>query len=101
MKKPTPTKSDTRKKTRPLATGTGRTSLRLSLPDELREKLADAAVANGSSLNDEIIYRLIQSLQREGTRKRLSDSLKSQGDHLAKVEEKISTLVKQLRLSDD
>jgi hypothetical protein len=67
----------------------------------MREKLADAAIANGRSLNDEIIYRLIQTLQRDGTRKRLSDSLKSQGDHLASVEEKISTLVKQLRLSDD
>jgi hypothetical protein len=67
----------------------------------MREKLADAAMANGRSLNDEIIYRLMQSLQREGTWKRLSDSLKSQGDHLAKVEKEIATLVRQLRLSDD
>jgi hypothetical protein len=67
----------------------------------MHEKLADAAIGNGHSLNDEIIYRLIQTLQREGTRKSLSDSLKSQGDHLANVEEKISTLVKQLRRSDD
>ena len=83
VKKPTPTKSDKSKRTRPPelkeATGTGRTSdqFRLGLPDEMREKLVDAAMANGRSLNDEIIYRLMQTLEREGTRKKLSDSLKS------------------------
>jgi hypothetical protein len=65
------------------------------------EKLAEAAMANGRSLNDEIIYRLTQSLERERTRKKLSDSLKVHGDRLASVEKEIATLVQQLRHSDD
>jgi hypothetical protein len=107
VKKATPTKSVTSKPTRPTesnkATGIGRTSdqFRLHLPDEMREKLAEAAMANGRSLNDEIIYRLMQTLEREGTRKKLSDSLKSQGDRLANVEKEIANLVEQLRLRDD
>ena len=67
----------------------------------MREKLVEAAMANGRSLNDEIIYRLMQTLEREGTRKKLSDSLKSRGDRLANVEIEIATLVEQLRLCDD
>ncbi len=58
-------------------------------------------MANGRSLNDEIIYRLMQTLQREGARKRLSDSLKSRGDRLASVEKEIASLVERLRLRDD
>jgi hypothetical protein len=107
VKKATPTKSVTSKTTRPTeskkATKVGRTSdqFRLHLPDEMREKLAEAAMANGRSLNDEIIYRLMQTLEREGTRKKLSDSLKSQGNRLANVEKEIANLVEQLRLRDD
>jgi hypothetical protein len=107
MKKATPPKSVTTKTPRPLelkkATGTGRTldQFRLRLPDEMREKLAEAAMSNGRSLNDEIIYRLMQTLEREGTRKKLSDSLKAHGDRLANVEKEIATLVQQLRLRDD
>ena len=107
VKKTTPTKSVTSKATRPpelkKAAATGRTAdqFRLRLPEEMREKLAEAATANGRSLNDEIIYRLMQTLEREGTRKKLSDSLKSQGDRLANVEKEIATLVEQLRLRDD
>ena len=106
VKKATPTKSVTRKTTRVVelekATGTGTTldQLRLRLPDEMREKLAEAAMANGRSLNDEIIYRLMQTLEREAIRKKLSDLLKSQGDRLANVEKGIATLVEQLRLPD-
>jgi len=107
VKKATPTKSTTSKTTRPLqlkkVAGAGSTSdqFRLRLPDEIREKLAEAAMANGRSLNDEIIYRLMQTLQREGARKRLSDSLKSRGDRLASVEKEIASLVERLRLRDD
>jgi Arc-like DNA binding domain len=107
VKKTTPTKSVTSKATRPIelkkATGTGRTldQFRLRLPNEMREKLVEAAMANGRSLNDEIIYRLMQTVEREETRKKLSDSLKSRGDRLANVEIEIATLVEQLRLCDD
>jgi hypothetical protein len=108
VKKATPApKSVTTKTPRPLqskkGTETGRTSdqFRLRLPEEMREKLAEAAMANGRSLNDEIIYRLMQTLERERTRKKLSDSLKAHGDRLANVEKEIATLVQQLRLSDD
>jgi hypothetical protein len=107
VKKATPTKSDTSKPTRPpglrKTTATGRTldPFRLRLPEEIREKLAEAAMANGRSLNDEIIYRLVQTLEREGTRKKLSDSLKSRDHRLANVEKEIATLVEQLRLRDD
>jgi hypothetical protein len=107
VKKTTPTKSVTSKATRPIelkkATGTGRTldQFRLRLPNEMREKLVEAAMANGRSLNDEIIYRLMQTVEREETRKKLSDSLKSRGDQLANVEIEIATLVEQLSLCDD
>ena len=107
MKKATPTKSVTSKTIRPpglkKATGTGRPldQLRLHLPEELHEKLAEAAMANSRSLNDEIIYRLLQTLERGGTQKKLSDSLKSRDDRLANVEKEIATLVEQLRLRDD
>lgn len=67
----------------------------------MRDKLAEAAMANGRSLNDEIIHRLMKTLEREETQKKLSDSLKAQGDRLAKVEEEIAALVQQLRLGDN
>src|SRR5215469_9173554 len=66
------------------------------LPDLMRDKLAEAATANGRSLNDEIIHRLTQSLERDEMKK-LSDHLKTRDDRLAKVEEKIAALVEQLR----
>jgi len=73
---------------------------RLDLPDGMLDKLAVAAMANGRSLTDEIIYRLAQSLERDEAQK-LSDRLKAQGDRLAKFEGDIATIVEQLRLRDD
>jgi hypothetical protein len=67
----------------------------------MRDQLAEAATANGRSLNDEIIHRLTQSLERDGMQKKLSQHLKIHGDRLAKVEEEIADLVQQLRLNDD
>jgi hypothetical protein len=80
------------------ATGIERTldQFQFHLPDLMRDKLAEAATANGRSLNGEIIHRLTQSLERDETKK-LSDYLKTQGDRLAKVEEEIAALVEQLR----
>ena len=82
------------------ATGTGRTSDRfqLRLPEGMRDELVEAA--NGRSLNDEIIHRLTQSLEREDMQK-LSDRLQAQGDRLAKFEGEIAAMVEQLRLRDD
>ena len=81
------------------ATGVERTldQFQFHLPDLMRDKLAEAATANGRSLNDEIIHRLTQSLERDEMKK-LSDHLKTRDDRLAKVEEKIAALVEQLRL---
>jgi Arc-like DNA binding domain len=81
------------------AAGTGRTSDRfqLRLPEGMRDKLVEAA--NGRSLNDEIIQRLTQSLERDEMQK-LSDRLKAQGDRLAKFEGEIASMVEQLRLRD-
>jgi hypothetical protein len=86
-----------------MAAGTGNASdqLQLRLPDGMRDQLAEAATANGRSLDGEIIHRLMQSLERDGTPKKLSQHLKTQGDRLAKVEEEIAALVQQLRLNDD
>jgi hypothetical protein len=67
----------------------------------VRDQLAEAAAANGRSLNGEIIHRLTQSLERDGMHKNLSQRLKIQGDRLAKMEEEIGALVQQLRLNDD
>ena len=82
------------------ATGTVRSSDRfqLRLPEGMRDKLVEAA--NGRSLNDEIIHRLTQSLERDEMQK-LSDRLKAQGDRLAKFEGEIASMVEQLRLRDD
>ena len=54
----------------------------------------------GRSLNDEIIHRLAQSLERDEMQK-LSGRLKAQGDRLAKFEGEIASMVEQLRLRDD
>ena len=67
----------------------------------MRDHLAEAATANGRSLNSEIIHRLTQSLERDGRQEKLSRHLNMQGDRLAKVEEEIAALVQQLRLNDD
>jgi hypothetical protein len=82
------------------AAATGRTADRfqLRLPEGMRDKLVEAA--NGRSLNDEIIQRLTQSLERDGMNK-LSGRLKAQGDRLAKFEGEIAAMVEQLRLRDD
>ena len=81
------------------ATGVERTldQFQFHLPDLMRDKIAEAATANGRSLNDEIIHRLTHSLERDEMKK-LSDHLKTRGDRLAKVEEEIAALVEQLRL---
>ena len=106
-KKANPAKSVTRVTARRLepkmAAGTGSTSDRfqLRLPDGMRDQLAEAATANARSLNDEIIQRLTQSLERDGRQQKLSQHLKIQGNRLAEVEEEIAALVQQLRLSDD
>jgi hypothetical protein len=83
-------------------TGTSGTpgEFQLRLPDGMRDKLAEAAMANLRSLNDEIIDRLSQSLERDEMQK-LSDRLKAQGDRLAKFEGDIAAIVAQLRLRDD
>jgi hypothetical protein len=98
-KKATPSKSvpHARKKK---ATGTGATSdqFQLSLPGETRDKLAEAATANGRSFNDEIIHRLTQSLERD-EKPKLSDRLKDDG--LAKFEGEIAAIVEQLKRGDD
>ena len=84
------------------ATGTGRTSdrIQLRLPEGMRDKLVEAAMANGRSISDEIIDRLTQSLERDEM-KRLSDRLKAQSDRLATFEGEIASMVEQLRLRDD
>lgn len=81
-------------------TATGKTAdrLQIRLPEGMRDKLVEAA--NGRSLNDEIIQRLTQSLERDEMQK-LSDRLKAQGDRLAKFEGDIAAMVEQLRLRDD
>ena len=82
------------------ATATDRTAdrLQIRLPEGMRDKLVEAA--NGRSLNDEIIHRLTQSLERDEMQK-LSGRLKAQGDRLAKFEGEIAAMVEQLRLRDD
>jgi plasmid stability protein len=83
-------------------TGTGRTSdrIQLRLPEGMRDKLVEAAMANGRSISDEIIDRLTQSLERDEMQ-RLSDRLKAQSDRLATFEGEIASMVEQLRLRDD
>ena len=66
----------------------------------MRDKLVEAATANGRSLNEEIIDRLTQSLERDEIQ-RLSNRLKAQGDRLATFEGEIAGMVEQLRLRDE
>jgi hypothetical protein len=73
--------------------------LQLRLPEGMRDKLAQAATANGRSIGDEIIDRLAQSVERDEMQK-LSDRLKAQSDRLASVEGEIASMVEQLRLRD-
>jgi hypothetical protein len=80
------------------AAGSTADRLQLRLPEGMRDKLVEAA--NGRSLNEEIIQRLTQSLERDEMQ-RLSDRLKAQGDRLAKFEGEIAAMVEQLRLRDD
>lgn len=84
------------------ATATGRTAdrVQLRLPEGMRDKLVEAAMANGRSISDEIIDRLTQSLERDEMQ-RLSDRLKAQSDRLATFEGEIASMVEQLRLRDD
>ena len=66
----------------------------------MRDKLVESATANGRSLNEEIIDRLTQSLERDEIQ-RLSNRLKAQGDRLATFEGEIASIVEQLRLRDE
>jgi plasmid stability protein len=85
-----------------IKTATGRTAdrVQLRLPEGMRGKLVEAAMANGRSISDEIIDRLTQSLERDEMQ-RLSDRLKAQSDRLATFEGEIASMVEQLRLRDD
>jgi hypothetical protein len=100
-KKATTSKTVTRVRKKK-ATGAGKTpdQFQLGLPEEMQDKLAAAAVVNGRSLNDEIIHRLTQSLERDEKQK-LSDRLKTQSDGLAKFEGEIAAIVEQLRRRGD
>lgn len=100
-KKVTPSKPATRVRKKK-ATGTGGTpdQFQLCLPEGTRDQLAEAAMANGRSLHDEIIHRLTRSLERDAKQK-LSDRLKAQSDGLAKFEGEIAAIVEQLRRRDD
>jgi len=84
------------------AAATGRTAdrLQIHLPEGMRDKLVEAAMANGRSISDEIIDRLTQSLERDEMQ-RLSDRLKAQSDRLATFEGEIASMDEQLRLRDD
>jgi len=72
----------------------------LHLPNGMRDKLAEAAVANLRSLGDEIIHRLAQSIERDEAQK-LSARLEAEGDHIAKFEGDIAAIVAQLKRQDD
>lgn len=74
--------------------------LQFRLPEGMRDKLAEAAAANGRSLNEEIIDRLTQSLERDAVQ-RLSNRLKAQGDRLATFEGELASIVERLRPRDE
>jgi len=98
-----PPKSVTRVTPRPnkeTRAGSASDQSQLHLPDGMRDKLAEAAMANGRSLTDEIVHRLAQSLERDEAQK-LSDHFKAQGDRLAKFEGDVAAIVEQLRRRDD
>jgi hypothetical protein len=100
-KQGTPSKSVPRtRKKKATATGGPLDQFQPFLPQEMRDKLVEAALANGRSFNDEIIHRLTQSLERD-ERQKLSDRLKTQSDGLAKFEGEIASIVEQLRRRDD
>ena len=97
---PESTTQATPRKRNAAATGSTADRVQLRLPEGMRGKLVEAAMANGRSISDEIIDRLTQSLERDEMQ-RLSDRLKAQGDRLAKFEGEIASMVERLRLSDD
>lgn len=66
----------------------------------MRDKLVEAAAANGRSLNEEIIDRLTQSLERDAVQ-RLSNRLKAQSDRLASFEGELASIVERLRPRDE
>jgi plasmid stability protein len=74
--------------------------LQFRLPEGMRDKLVEAATANGRSLNEEIIDRLTQSLERDAVQ-RLSNRLKAQGDRLATFEGELASIVERLRPRDE
>jgi hypothetical protein len=84
------------------AAATGKTSdrVQLRLPEGTRNKLLEAATANGRTINEEIIDRLMQSLERDEIQ-RLSDRLKAQGDRLATFEGELASIVERLRPRDE
>ena len=84
------------------ASATGKSSDRLQfrLPEGMRDKLVEAAAANGRTLNEEIIDRLAQSLERDAVQK-LSNRLKAQGDRLATFEGELASIVERLRPRDE
>jgi len=100
-KKAEPPKSNKRVAARPTkskkATGATSDQFQFRLPDGMRNKLAEAAMGNGRSLDGEIIHRLAKSLEREENQRKLSDHLKVKENRLAKVEGEIAALVEQLR----
>jgi hypothetical protein len=66
----------------------------------MRDTLLEAASANGRTLNEEIIDRLAQSLERDKIQK-LSNRLKAQGDRLASFEGELASIVERLRPRDE
>jgi hypothetical protein len=73
--------------------------LQLRLPEGMRDRLVEAATANGRAIGDEIIDRLAQSLERDEMQ-RLSDRLKAQSERLASFEGELASMVEKLRLRD-
>ena len=81
-------------------TGKASDRLQFRLPEGMRDKLVEAAAANGRTLNEEVIDRLTQSLERDAV-KRLSNRLKAQGDRLATFEGELAGIVERLRPRDE
>jgi len=85
---------------KPAATGRISDRVQLRLLEATRNKLLEAATANGRTLNEEIVDRLTQSLERDEIQK-LSDRLKAQGDRLATFEGELASIVERLRPRDE
>lgn len=85
---------------KPAATGRTSDRVQLRLPETTRNKLLEAATVSGRTLNEEIIDRLTQSLERDEIQK-LSDRLKAQGDRLATFEGELASIVERLRPRDE